>query len=328
MTSRMWQVTGVVLFLNLCGCTTSQLQCNTINQMSTVHDLQQQQVLDNLAMFIENPQAYPYYSMVTQGTAQITDTGTLAVTTGFARTSGQFLFSSLGINPTASRQLMGSWLVNPVNDSIKLTMMRCVYQRAIAGCLGVTPSTCPNCDNLFRAFYGKPPVQPAPSGAGPAFAPPAPSPSVPWPGGEPTASFAPAAAPPTAGGPAAAPLQSPHVDGIVTPYCLDFGYCWFCCGHKLPKNCHCQLVGHYCNTYVWVPDEGRDQLTKLTLLIQDIAFYDPPAPPSSGAPVTPSHAIPYRPPTGRMPSVYPYTSLGEAQLLRAVTPSTVPIPGS
>ena len=44
--------------------------------------------------------------------------------------------------------------------------------------------------------------------------------------------------------------------------------------HHIPKGHCCKLVGHYCDTYVWVPPEHVDELTKLTLLIEDIRIYE------------------------------------------------------
>jgi hypothetical protein len=37
-------------------------------------------------------------------------------------------------------------------------------------------------------------------------------------------------------------------------------------------------VGHYCDTYVWVPPEGREYLTNLTIAIMDYAINSAPAP--------------------------------------------------
>lgn len=66
--------------------------------------------------------------------------------------------------------------------------------------------------------------------------------------------------------------------GRVTVACLD-DTCWFKVGSRkdVPKRTSCSLVGHYCGTYVWVPDCGRDQLTRLTLAILDIASNESPA---------------------------------------------------
>jgi hypothetical protein len=65
--------------------------------------------------------------------------------------------------------------------------------------------------------------------------------------------------------------------GGVTSECLSNQPCWF---HVGPKKCvpkGCVPVGCYCNTYVWVLEEGRDQLTRLTLAILDYAINSPPA---------------------------------------------------
>jgi hypothetical protein len=69
-----------------------------------------------------------------------------------------------------------------------------------------------------------------------------------------------------------------NAKGAITSECLNTNRCWFhvCCDKCLPKNCHCNLVGHYCGVYVWVGPEGRDELTKLTLVILDYATHDPP----------------------------------------------------
>ena len=113
------------------GCTNAQLRRNTVGQMQMVHELQQQQVLDNLAMFVMNRDSYPYFSVVTQGTCTLADTGSLALLNGWGRGSAgiaPLLFSPTGVNPSASRPHTGSWLINPINDSVKLTVMRCVYR--------------------------------------------------------------------------------------------------------------------------------------------------------------------------------------------------------
>ena len=79
----------------------------------------------------------------------------MAITNGFARTGLGFVYNSLGINPNVQRQSQESWQINPINDSVKLTLMRCVYQRAVAGCFGVCESAdCPNCQALFDTCYG------------------------------------------------------------------------------------------------------------------------------------------------------------------------------
>lgn len=331
-------ILSVAVVVVSCGCTHTQLRRNTVNQMATVHELQQQQVLDNLAMFVQNRFAYPYYSVVSQGTSQLSDSGTLAITNGFGRPAA-FLFNSLGINPTAQRQATESWIINPVNDSVKLTLMRCTYQRAIEGCFGITVSACPNCEKLFEYFYKRP----ANSGQNGGHGQPEsiwrpksetaetqqPSPTndvgnhLTHEDGQQRRETAadPDEAPAGSGNATTGSGQSPHVNGLVTPWCLSFQSCWFCAGPKVPSHLErCTPIGHYCGMFVWVPAEGRDELTKLTLLIQDIAYYD----------YTPGHGAGAPGGTGgyiaRTPSQYPYTVLGTLQLYRAATAPSRPVP--
>ena len=394
------------------GCTSEQLCRNTVSQMETVHELQQQQVLDNLAMFVCNRDSYPYYTLVTSGNTQLTDSGTMAVTNSFGRVGLAFLYTGLGINPSVQRQAQDVWQLNPINDSVKLTLMRCAYQRAVAGCFGES-TDCPNCRSLFCGFYGAfvpPPtvtsITPDSGGANggesvtitgtnlnctqevyfgraavtsfdsvtpnwivlrtpkmniadliprpknkensgdqsgePAqhqkenIPPPSPEPAqektthpnpvdvyVVTPSGESnhcefnyqTTEYAKGERTMTAA-PAAGP-QAPHIPGIVTPECLlKFKPGWFCSGqkHHVPKGNSCKFVGHYCDTYVWVPPSGVNELTQLTILIQDLAFYDFPA----GA--TPSGS--------RTPSKEAYPNLlPDAATIKAFTPQPLlPLP--
>ncbi len=146
-----------ILMLASAGCLQSQLRKNTIVQMQTVHDIQQQQVLDNLAMFVHDINSYPYFSLVAGGTTELTETGSLAVTNGWSRGVGGFLYNSLGINPTVSCTSQGNWQVNPINDSIKLTVMRCVYQKAVSGCCGrQLPANCPDCNAMLKYYVTVP----------------------------------------------------------------------------------------------------------------------------------------------------------------------------
>jgi hypothetical protein len=64
--------------------------------------------------------------------------------------------------------------------------------------------------------------------------------------------------------------------GSITTECLK-GKCWFHvgCKHDVPHGC-CIMSGHYCDTYVWVGSDGRDELTKLTLVMLDFALGNTP----------------------------------------------------
>jgi hypothetical protein len=124
------------------------LRKNSVKEAATVGDIQTQQVLDNLAMFVCNPNAMPYFSFPNQSSAGITDTGSAAAAPSFARTVSGILTLSL------SRQAQEGFVVTPVNDPRKLELMRCAYQKAVASCCGREPSTtCPDCQTRFKMFY-------------------------------------------------------------------------------------------------------------------------------------------------------------------------------
>ena len=322
------------ILANGAGCTSLQLRRHTILQAATIHDIYQQQVLDNLAMFVHNRGACPYFALIGQGTSSLTDTASLAETNAWGRNFAEkFIYTGVGLNPSLMRSQQGTWQTYPINDSVKLTVMRCIYHAAVDGSLGSGEHSCPDCANLFYAYYNiQPPVGDfsIPYHGGPSNDPSDPSntPAVSGltqsnlasgsntvvidvPFGQPDQfkgyvfklssqfetfveeSYADAtplskntvlrlrdnANSLYARGSSYALAQFKRlpIRGIVTPECLNFPTSWFRCGLKLPKHFNkCLPHGYYCGTYIWVPEEGIDQLTKLTLLIQDVAYYDPP----------------------------------------------------
>ena len=244
---RLLNIAVLCLVVMATGCTHIQLRNNATNEAISVGELQQQQVLDNLAMFVHDYNSMPYFSYPNQGAAIVTDQGTVGVTPSFGRpiTSGlqfakptffrppfflDFMLNSLGLSTTAQRSCQESYTMTPINDPRKLELMRCAYQTAVADCgYGPPPRSCPDCQARFNTFYT----------------------------GDPEGKI------------------SELAGGTITSDCLK-GPCWLCSGCKkdVPKDA-C-LVGHYCTTYVWVGPEGRDELTKLTLAILDYALHDSP----------------------------------------------------
>jgi hypothetical protein len=134
------------------GCTHAQLRRSTVAQSMTLSDIYTQQVLNNLAMFVQNPNALPFFAFPNQGTTSIQDTGSIA---GPGYTAPNFGSGTFDLN--ASRQATENWVLVPVSDPAKLALMRCAYQQAIASTMG-TPmnngSGCPDCAALRSDFYG------------------------------------------------------------------------------------------------------------------------------------------------------------------------------
>ena len=138
-----------VLVLVVCfgGCTHHQLRFNTVHQAQSVSDVHTHQILNNLARFVHDPHAIPHFSYPNQGVASVTDN---------ANGNSEFNFNpySSGFGFGGSRQNLESYTMTPINDPEKLTLMRCIYQRAISGnCTCTAPSeNCPSCEKLFNQF--------------------------------------------------------------------------------------------------------------------------------------------------------------------------------
>ena len=109
----------------------------------TLGDIYTKQVLNNLAMFIQNPDALPFFGFPNQGTTQIQDTGTIG---GPGYSGGHFMTSPFDLN--ASQATTENWVLVPVTDPAKLATVRCAYRQAIASCIGMNLNDiagCPDC---------------------------------------------------------------------------------------------------------------------------------------------------------------------------------------
>jgi hypothetical protein len=113
------------------GCTNTQLRITTLNQGSTLADLQYQMVLRNLATFGANPSAIPWHLSITAGTAQVADAGTArsAVVGQFAPLRGSRYFDwAPGV--TSSRTIVQQWSTNPIVHTDALKVLQMAYRRA------------------------------------------------------------------------------------------------------------------------------------------------------------------------------------------------------
>jgi hypothetical protein len=149
---------GFALALGVCvtGCTQAQLQHDAVGTSQVVMEIHQQQVLDNLAMFVVDYNAFPSFALPNQGSAQVADTGAAVATPAFGRPSagGPFKFSAFGLSLTAQRQATDAYTLQPINDPRKLELMRCAYQQAVATLHPEAVSkTCPDCQASFNTFY-------------------------------------------------------------------------------------------------------------------------------------------------------------------------------
>src|SRR5262245_57178439 len=106
------------------GCTHVQLRRNAVHQATTVSDIHLQQVMDNLAMFVYEPNSLPFFSFPSGAVASVTDTGNLNFGVAWIRSG----FNSANFGGAANRQAQENFTMVPINDPQKLALMRCAYQ--------------------------------------------------------------------------------------------------------------------------------------------------------------------------------------------------------
>src|SRR5437667_11915450 len=108
----------------LAGCTHQHLQLNTTAQIRTMMEIHQKQVLDNLALFIVNPEATPSFAVAGGGTTAIND----SVGAGLGLNYTRVLFERWNLTSSASRGMSENWTLASIVDPEKLLLMRCAFQ--------------------------------------------------------------------------------------------------------------------------------------------------------------------------------------------------------
>ena len=141
------------VFWGSCGCLQTQLRNSTVSLSTTTNDLIYTQILDNLALSIDNPTALPYFNLPASGTVQIqqsltaTYTPQLAVTTaanGFR--FGQWLFNQQQLAIAPQQLDQEAWQTTPVADPDRLFLMHCAY-RTVLG------DQSPECRRVLDEYY-------------------------------------------------------------------------------------------------------------------------------------------------------------------------------
>jgi hypothetical protein len=117
-----------VVALALSGCNAQQLRFTTMRLSETIPDLQERQVIDNLARIAANPGALPYYSVVNAGTVSISDNASGGLVSLFVQHK---VAPSATLEGIASRSVTGNWTLNPMTNPDRLRAMRAAYQIAL-----------------------------------------------------------------------------------------------------------------------------------------------------------------------------------------------------
>jgi hypothetical protein len=151
MSLRTWSRRGSTLIyaLSLVGCASAQLNYNTLDIASTIDTLVTNQVLSNLAKFIESPHAIPSQVALSAGTVSTNNTVTPSLTaplnvattatntvatTVAAAVSTATTNTATGNRPnvgaalSATDQWTQTWGVSPLTDPDQLRRLRVLYQ--------------------------------------------------------------------------------------------------------------------------------------------------------------------------------------------------------
>jgi hypothetical protein len=133
------------------GCTHRQLRWNTVKQSGTLTDIYEQQVLDNLAMFVHDPGSLPCFAYPSSGGSDVIDEGAASADISWLPTG----FNNAVFRISGRRNMKGAWILSPVSDPRRLELMRCAYQRSVARVCSTSGESmsCPDCDKLFKRFY-------------------------------------------------------------------------------------------------------------------------------------------------------------------------------
>jgi hypothetical protein len=145
--------------LATCGCQTHRALCdNTLRTTGTLTDLNYQQVLNNVAMFVANPSSLPSVAVINAGTVTVADqktyntSATYSPTLTFAQQGGGALpILTLLFNPSVQRIVTENWSVLPVTDIDNLRRIRCAFQLLVLDSGQTTD--CESCLELLERFY-------------------------------------------------------------------------------------------------------------------------------------------------------------------------------
>ncbi len=315
MTAHRLALASALLMIVLAnGCTTHRaLRRNTIKQAGTVTDIHQQQVLDNLAKFLYDPHAVPSFALATQGTSDVTDNGQASGVTGWLANGFDKFSLTLGASRTAKQNWTMTPVTDPRKlELMRCAYQRVLANCGVAesACCpdckkrfnkfytgrthgtkytkdghvcyacenGELPNLVPQpCDDY--CICGECACQTVKTDdAGKAQCVNVTQEEIATPKSDSLGSDSKAVVLDETitchNGTCPTNCPSPS-NGTINSECLYPSCCWFRVGKKdrIPKNC--QLVGHYCGTYIWVPcGQGREKFAQLTLAILDYAVHE------------------------------------------------------
>jgi hypothetical protein len=131
-----WILGGLAIIASS-GCIATSLERHTLRQSESLSDLRTQEVMNNLALVANNPYALPSYSSIYAGTSDITDLASVTSTTVPAvRTLAGTTFGTQLLDIPFSRAIQQNWTLDPSIAPEKIRALRCACRWAVYGPAG------------------------------------------------------------------------------------------------------------------------------------------------------------------------------------------------
>ncbi|MEK6260695.1 MAG: hypothetical protein AABP62_19010 [Planctomycetota bacterium] len=139
---------SMLFVIALSGCAHTRLSCNSPKQARTLTEIEEQQVLDNIAMFAVNCGSTPYFALPNGGATQTQHSATLSGTLFW---SPHTLLNETG-NANGTLALTENWTLKPINEPERLQLMKCVYQHVTQ--TSCSADGCQDCCTQLINFFG------------------------------------------------------------------------------------------------------------------------------------------------------------------------------
>ena len=141
--TKLWRISKLLTVCacaGVVGCTSLLLRHSTNSVSSSIRQILQKQVLDNLGRFVDNPYTIPSEAVLTTGAIQIQSqvTGQMKLPYTVTRTTDK------EVDPGANVQWQESWTITPVMDSSDLSRLEYLYQGAVSNARQVTAVVTPS----------------------------------------------------------------------------------------------------------------------------------------------------------------------------------------
>lgn len=131
------------------GCAHHRLAGNSVRHAETISEVQEQQVLDNLALFCSDPGALPHFATPSGGATGVSENKTASSSLGFNATT----LTSVSPSLNGTLGLTENWTLSPVNNPQKLNLIRCVMLY-VTGRIDCQSPACTDCVTQLTRFFG------------------------------------------------------------------------------------------------------------------------------------------------------------------------------